>query len=276
VIAKCENGRYLRVLVAFLALAITFTCVSCATPSIIGKDRSKVPTAAKDTPPWLWDSRPQGSTIVFVAAGPRRGNREDEAQVALENASVQAGVYSGFWGASQELVVSNSGGANLDSRTRARYNGPAADAARETMDADAMWRDSAATWVRFTLYSPGVEIPVWVPSFRGENPDWINRPPEIPGFHVTVGLGVERSTLAETIRGADVSALADMVDKLHGATRTVTQSREVGSETFYESSGSTSSYDRGFGEVIGFLIIARWMDDEGNAWALAVCPESFN
>jgi hypothetical protein len=67
-----------------------------------------------------------------------------------------------------------------------------------------------------------------------------------------------------------------MIDLIHGSTRSITQSVEAGSETWHYSSGSHGTYDRGFGDVYGFLVIARWLDSDGNGWSLAVCPEDEN
>jgi hypothetical protein len=141
------------------------------------------------------------------------------------------------------------------------------------MDAQEIWRTGEATWVRFTLDYPGIgNIPLET-DFSGGMPGWIRRPPQIPGYVTSVGSGSRRSTLAGTIKGADVGALAAMIDNFHGENRAVNVSRETGGSYGSSSSGASASYDRSFGEVRGFLVIARWVDGAGTAWSLAVCPE---
>jgi len=267
----------MKSVLAAAALIAGFGLSSCTTGPVEHKAAPPpVPASLSDSPSWLWDSRPENGRLVFIAAGGRRGNRDDEALAALDDAALQAGVYANFWGASQDFVVSDGGGTDWNTRTRARYDGSAEDSAKVNMDADAIWRTEEATWVRFILDDPRVPVVNWRPVYRGGVPEWIRRTPEIPGYHVTVGIGGERSTLAKTIKGSEVSALAGMVDLLHGASRTVTASRETAGAIGNTDSAATASYDRGFGEVNGFLIIARWVDDTGNAWSLAVCPVDAN
>jgi hypothetical protein len=255
-------------LLFILSLLILSSCVSHPE-----KPSAQVPPAYPDSPAWLWHSGPEEGRLVFVGAGPRRGNRDEEAFSALEDAALQAGVYSGFWGASQDLVLSSSAGTDWNTRTRVRYDGPASDRAKQEMDAREIWRTGEATWIRFTLDLPGISVISLETDFSGGMPGWIRRPPQIPGYITSVGSGGRRSTLAGTIKGADVGALAAMVDNLHGANRAVNVSRETGGSYGSSSSGASASYDRGFGEVRGFLVIARWVDGKGTAWSLAVCPE---
>jgi hypothetical protein len=213
---------------AAAALIAGFGLSSCTTgPAEQEAAPPPVPVSLSDSPSWLWDSRPENGRLVFIAAGGRRGNRDNEALAALDDAALQAGVYANFWGASQDFVVSDGGGTDWNTRTRARYDGSAEDSAKVNMDADAIWRTEEATWVRFILDDPRVPVINWTPVYRGGVPEWIRRTPDIPGYHVTVGIGGERSTLALTIKGSEVSALAGMVDLLHGASRTVTASRET-------------------------------------------------
>jgi hypothetical protein len=220
---------------------------------------------------------PVDGNLVFIAAGARKGNRDEEAYSALENAAVQAGVFAGFWGASQDLVVSDVHGTDSNTRTHAYYNGPAADEALQKMDADKIWRNDEATWVRFIL-TPDQSIPQisWNPEYIGGEPSWIRQAPEIPGWRVSIGMGGGQSSLIKIFKASDASALAAMIDLIHGSNRSITQSVEAGSETWYYSSGSHATYDRGFGDVYGFLVIARWLDSDGNGWSLAVCPEDEN
>lgn len=261
-----------------MSILLFYSCTSTSQqPETEMPETVHVPPAAKDSPQWLWDSRPGNGELVFVAAGPRMGNRDDEIYSALENAAVQAGTFAGFWGASQDLVLSDVQGTSFNTRTHAYYNGPAADEALQKMDADKIWRNGEATWVRFIL-TDGPSIPPvnWTPDYIGGSPSWIHKIPEIPGWRVSVGMGGYQSSLLKTIKKADASALAAMLDLLHGANRSITQSVEAGSETWHYSNSNQSTYDRGFGDVYGFLVIARWLDEEGNGWSLAICPEKEN
>jgi len=269
------EGFRLKILLTAVFSLLFFSCV--ALPDSDESGFFHVPSGVEESPAWMWNNLPINGNLVFIAAGPRMGNREEEAYSALENAAVQAGVFSGFWGASQDLVDSNVHGTDTNTRTHAYYNGPAADEALRRMDADKIWRNDEATWVRFIL-SPDRLIPQidWVPEYIGNEPLWIRRMPEIPGWRVSVGMGGFHSSLIKTLKASDASALAAMIDLIHGSNRSITQSVEAGSETWYYSSGSHATYDRGFGDIYGFLVIARWLDDSGNSWSLAVCPEAEN
>ena len=267
-------GRFAGIGFAVLFTLILTACAGEAPGS--GAETSLVPKPPTDAPMWLWDSRPQDGDLVFTAAGARQVSREEESVSALEDAALQAGVFAGFWGASQDYVTSTTGGTGRRERTRAYYDGAAADRAFETMDAERVWRDEEATWVRFRL--SGIDFPKfdWVPVFRGDGPAWPYTVPDIPGWRTAVGIGGTRSTMAGTLRSADEAALAEMVEQIHGASRSVTVSREASTETWSESSGAAASYGSGFGAVRGFLIVARWIDAKGNGWALAVCPRAWN
>jgi len=268
-----RGGPAAIVLAAWAAVMLSASCLT-APPPDEAETRPPKPASLPESPAWMWNLAPEDGTLVFVGVGGRRGNRDEESYAALEDAALQAGVYAGFWGASQDLVVSDAGGTGQEGRTRARYNGPASDAALQAMDAEEIWRTDEATWVRFTLESRDFRAPEWRPRFRDGEPEWIRRTPDIPGYQVSVGLGGERSTLARSLRGADVSALADMIDRFHGANRTVNTTEKRGGATWSQGGGTSATYDRGFGEVEGFLVIARWVDAQGNAWSLAVSPVS--
>ena len=235
-----------------------------------------VPAAMQGSPAWLWDCRPSGSTITLVAAGKLRSNRNLEAYAALEKAAMYAGVFAGFWGANQDYVSSNVSGTGSDSLTRAHYNGPAADAALEQLEAVDLWRHSQATWAKFTLDVSSLPPLNWAPEMNPDGPKWMRVPPVIPGWHVTVGLGGPQSTLVNTIGRAEEDALAQIVSLIHGKSLSLTTSREAASATYSESSGTSTIYERGFGEIFGFLVIGRWVDDKGQGWALAVAPVDRN
>ncbi len=226
-------------------------------------------------PPWLWDSRFSGDSLFFVAAGPRRSNREEEKLLALENAALQAGVFSEFWGSSQDFMISNQQGANFAERTRAYYDGEAMDLAIENMRAREIWVTEEGTWVKFELEKPDIPRLNWQPDYVGGRPSWINRPPVIPGWVIAVGLGAEQSTLIRTIRRADEAALAAMILRIHGENSSLAIERTRSSATWSRTETSSAAYGKGFGSIRGFAVIARWHDKSG-VWSLAVCPEEWN
>ena len=229
--------------------------------------------AAPDAPKWFWDHRPSSGAVYFIGFGTRHKRREDEVYAALKEASVQAGVFESFWGASQDLVRSDFSGTDFNTRTKAHYNAQAADAALESLEVEDQWQNNQATWILFRLTTTKAKAIHWQPGYPDGEPDWIRRPPMIPGYHVTIGSGAKKSSLAKTLRGADVSALAAMIDAFHGQTKTGTITGQQSSKTWSKSSGQSETYDRGFGEVRGFLVISRWVDKKGNAWSLAISPK---
>ncbi len=235
-----------------------------------------IPPAAADSPSWIWDSRPTNDKLVFVSAGTMKVNRDEEIVSALEDAAMQAGVFAGFWGSSQDFVTSTTGGTEWNERTRAYYDGEAADRAFEELKVSETWRADDATWGRFYMDPQGLPDFTWTPKHRDGEPSWLKKVPEISGWRTAVGIGKIRSTLHKTLRAADEAALAEMISQIHGSSKTVTASRETSTESWSESTGATASYGSGFGSVRGFLIIARWLDEKGNGWTLAACPKKWN
>lgn len=260
--------------VILTALAL-FSCTS-APQGTTEKGSLFVPSSAANTPGWIWDSRPTADKLVFVAAGTMKVNRDEEIVSALGDAAMQAGVFNGFWGSSQDFVTSTTGGTEWNDRTRAYYDGEAEDRAFDELKLSETWQTDDATWGRFYLELQGLPSLTWTPQYQDGEPVWLKKVPDISGWKTAVGIGKSLSTLPKTLRAADEAALAEMIFQIHGSSRTVAISTETSTESWSESSGATASYGSGFGSVRGFLIIARWLDEGGNGWALAACPEKWN
>lgn len=277
VMLKLNLGRFIQ----FFRYGAVFTATvlaipSCATEAPAEQSPTVQPVNTVDgTPAWLWDSRSSGDSLVFIAAGPRRSNRDEEKLGALKNAALQAGVFSGFWGSSQDFVLSSRHGVNFAERTRAFYDGEAMDAAMKDLKAEEIWVSAEGTWVKFRLKKSGIPPLNWQPESLGGRPTWINKPPEISGWLVAVGLGGQQSTLAKTVRKADEAALAELILQIHGANSTLTLEQTQSSATWSQTGTASAFYGKGFGNVRGFLVIARWHDESG-AWSLAVCPREWN
>ncbi|MCG8451943.1 MAG: hypothetical protein MI717_02020 [Spirochaetales bacterium] len=265
----------LRFIIISILLGLLFGCATAPTASTPIPVQSQY-KPFRDAPDWLWTTIPEKDTLIFVTAGARRGNRDTEAYAALEAAALRAGVFAGFWGASQDFVSSSSQGTGADSRTRAHYDGAAEDDALANLEPTNLWRTDHATWVRFQLSLPEALSCSWTPDYKKGQPTWVYSPPEIPGWKVAVGLGAQQGNEARTLLRAEEDALAQMVQLLHGKTRTVGLSREATTATWRESQHSKTTYERGFGEVFGFLVLARWYDKKGQCWVLAACPEEKN
>ncbi len=261
-----------------IAAAVLITTVaSCITLEKSPEESNPIQHEVTEdgTPLWIWDSRFSDDSLFFVAAGSRRSNREEEKLLALENAALQAGVFSEFWGSSQDFMISNQQGANFTGRTRAYYDGEAMDLAMKNMKAREIWVTEEGTWVKFQLERPEIPHLNWQPDYVGGKPSWINKPPVIPGWIVTVGLGAEQSTLVRTFKRADEAALAAMILRIHGENSSMAIEKTQSSETWSRTEISSASYGKGFGSIRGFVVIARWHDKSG-VWSLAVCPEEWN
>lgn len=264
------------------ALLILLIFSSCAgdpstTGSSVVDDAIPPSPFAPEAPSWLWEIRPSGESPEFVAAGPRLYRRDDEADAALRDASVQAGVMSGFWGSGQSYRLTDAAATRRAVLTSARYDGPAADAALENLAPMETWRSEEATWIRYRWEGSRIPEISWTPAppISGR-PAWTLKTPDIPGWYVAVGQSTRRSTMAKTLRGADESALAEMLAFLYARVKAVTETGQSGGSG--GSSGGTinESYLVGSGPVEGFFILSRWVDGEGSGYALAICPRDIN
>jgi hypothetical protein len=184
---------------------------------------------------------------------------------------------SGFWGSGQSYRLTDAAATRRAVLTSARYDGPAADAALENLVPLKTWRNEEATWIRYRWDGPRIPDITWTPapSISGR-PAWTLKTPVIPGWHVAVGQSSRRGTMAKTLRGADESALAEMLALLYARVKAVTETGQSGGSG--GSSGGTinESYLVGSGPVEGFFILSRWVDGEGSGYALAICPRDIN
>lgn len=263
--------------IIFCSIIMLFT--SCVTEIHVEKENTETPIEVSSTvnniPSWLWDSIPSQDSVIFIASSPKLSSKKKEMLMALKNASVQAGVFSGFWGTSQDFILSNQFAANFSARTRAYYDGAAADESIDKFKAKNKWHSDEGLWVRFFLKESRLPLLNWqIEYFQGE-PTWLHSPPEISGWIVAVGFGGKQSTLAKAILQADTNALADLIQQIHGQNDTVSMTRTQSTQGSSQTDISSLSYAKGFGSVHGFIVIARWYNSSG-AWSLAVAPQSWN
>ena len=271
-----------RPLLSVFSVILIFFLVSCITLFPQSDNfQNEEPVAyfpkvtGPDVPQWIWDSLPQGKTLVFIASSYRHSDEEYEEFLMLNNAALQVGVFEEFWGASQDMLDEKVNRSILMGRTRAHYDGEAEDAAMKTLELVETGRNNQEAWGKFQLERPGFPSFNWRPVYKNGAPTWITSPPDIPGWIVGVANGRPQSTMGLSIRKADEVALDEIIRQVHGRQKSEAVFRQEGSENWSQSSGKIVSAGQGFGVIRGFLVVARWFDGS-DVWSMAVCPDGWN
>ena len=239
-------------------------------------------------PDWLWYNPPEAGAVIVVASGALQSNRDSELTSARQDAARQVGIFAGFVGSSQYYVTLRNRGTAQSDQDKAYYSGKAEDIALEQLELLDSWQSETATWARFRLplSTLGTEAPpfpvfAWEPTYvdtrdgangMGNSPTWINTPPVIPGWHVSVAQGARQSSLSRTLRRAEETALFGMLQLLHGRSNTRAIFRDQSTRNSSSSGAAIDTYEQASGEVRGFMVISRWLDSDGTGWALAVSP----
>ena len=264
--------------IILLLFAFLFIISGCATTP--GEPEKKVLTQNADFSESeyakFWNTWPDGNTPVFLGTAKRSSNREEERNKALISAAIRAVIYDSIEGLSQAYTKQSSMGSARVEDFHLDYTGLSAETLVSLVNNFEVIRelqDNKGTYI-LVRHKDGAELKL--PSKLSVNLDpekWINTPPKISGYKVSVGAVRQSRHPSDSIQAADELALEEMIKSI---------SMEIVSKT-----GSVMS-DAGSGEVQtilevaeasikGFYIIARYVSPDGKQYySLGICPEDKN
>lgn len=220
---------------------------------------------------FMWDTAPDNGKLMFSSFVPRRANREEELDFAVNEGARQASVLYRARVDARFAVKSNNRDLGFLEDIQITYDKDLAVDLKSKIKVRNHFVDNEGTYILAEL--EGVEFKgsfTGMPLETGE-PDWLYNIPEIPGYLVSIG-SVERSRYKiDSIRRADEQALANLAKQVSVVVKAKRSDRnsEVSGSAFSETNYEvTSAFIR------GFYVLGRWSTDNGNTYhTLAVCPE---
>jgi hypothetical protein len=240
-------------------------------PDVSGLDTA-VTTGAlagfpRSLPSWPVNGRP-----VFAGYTNRLRDREQESETALRNAAEQASRYVSLTAVYQYVARTDGRQTGSVDAVEAEWDEARVDSFLATLEVIRSEQLHEGTIVYAALDEPlRSSIPqIESISGAGAEPDWINRPPEIPGYIVGVGAAQSRRTMAESLAAADERALVDILLQTSATIRLLDQSRtrERSTQTM------TTVSQQATAALSGFLVLSRHVSPDGRTfYALAVAQE---
>lgn len=207
------------------------------------------------------DLTPRGQQPVFLGISPRLRDREEEKQRAILHAAEQASRYTRM--AAQYQIVTQRGGravGYVDDIT-ANWDAPLADRLAEAVTVLEERQDERATYVLATVDGIPPVPPVSVNTSTGDvEPEWVNRPPQIPGFLVTVGVTQRSRSVRDSIDTADQDALKDILMQAGTTVRMIEERQDVERMGTLES--AVSAHEAA-AILRQFLVLARYIPPDG-------------
>lgn len=216
---------------------------------------------------WPVDNRP-----VFVGYSNRLRDREQEDETALRNAAEQASRYASMTAVYQYVAQTDGRQTGSVDAVETEWDEARVDSLLSTLEVIRSQQLHEGTIVYAALNEPlrfSIRAAESV-SGAGVDPDWINRPPEIPGYIVGVGAAQSRRTMAESLAAADERALVDILLQTSATIRLLDESltRERSTQTM------TTVSQQATAALNGFLVLSRHVSSDGRTfYALAVAQE---
>jgi hypothetical protein len=253
------------ILISCLTIVTSFT--ACVSAPNSGGVNPQLPVGV------VLSTTPINNQPTFLGVSPRLKNREDEHAVLVQSAAIQAARY-----------IRLSGEATLYSRRTARGTGyihsisidddyALAAELESSLEPAGIHAFENGSFGRFVLTGfPSIAIGYSVPS-GVRAPRWRTAVPGIDGHFVGVGFAARKRLLVDTIENADREALYAILAEI--AVEVQSERFEVVSSGSVSQSGGTN-LERAKGEITGFYILDRWIDENGSVYSLAVCPRIEN
>ncbi|TVR70274.1 MAG: hypothetical protein EA427_06250 [Spirochaetaceae bacterium] len=259
-----------RTIWGLLALGV----LSCAS----SPDRSPAPTPPEEPvqPPTLdvvmRDLTPRAGRPLFLGVSPRLHNREDEVNLALLHAAEQASRYTRMF-ARYRFVTQRGGGAvgYLDD-IQADWDAAFADELVQRVEALETFRDEQGTYVVATVDGIPPAPVVEIDTLHGPGePEWVSRPPVIPGFIVTVGATRRSRRIRDSLDTADQDALKEILLQAQSTVRMIEDRRDIDRVGTLET---TTAAQEAEAVLRQFLVLARYAPpDGGYYYSLVVARE---
>jgi len=248
--------------------------LGCATapspsPSSPSSTSSPAPTTAppqrivvtgESVDQFLRNLRPRENQPVFLGVATRLRNRDEEEVMAILHAAEQASRYVRM--AARYQVVSQTSGRSLGVQDgiTAEWDANLADRLVESVTVLQILQDNEGTYILATVDGipplPAISVD---PSSEAE-PEWVTRPPRIPGFIVTTGVSLKSRRFRDSIDSADQEALKEILSQTSSSVRMLEDRREVDRQG---TSMSTTVAQEAAATLRQFLVIARHASADG-------------
>ena len=250
----------------FLLLILSLF-VSCATTPSNSEQIREVPLAR------LLASEPRAETPRFFGVSPRLADREEELQVALRNAAIQAARFVHLRGEAVFYTEQQSSRSGYIHSVTIDDDMELAVALSDSLLPEGVWRDDDGSYVLFALGSHQIDRIEFSPRNASGAPVWLEIVPEIPGYYVGVGSAQRSRLVTDSIEKSDKQALSALLSQLEVKIISGQGDRAVEGRG---TSSSTTNLSIARGELRGFYILDRWIAADGSFFSLAICPTNQN
>lgn len=208
---------------------------------------------------------------VFIGIAQRRRDRADEEAAALLHVADQVARYLQISGRYQIDFDSSGRTTFVKENILTDWKPEDGQSLMDSFEVEDIYQDNDNTYAIVRV--PGLQQPPVVPGIQTgrDKPTWIDNPPSLPGYNVSVGITQRRRLVKDSIDFADEDALKGIIMTMLSQVDAEFWSRSV--EQQGESTGSTNSTITGTGEMTGFYILSRWISpDMSYYYSLAVAP----
>jgi len=214
----------------------------------------------------LYNTLPQGNTLFFLGYSNRKMDRREEEALCLYRAALQAVQFIAVQG-SFVLEKEEGRGINYGESVSIQFDdNPVPEIARMLKPVSHFRNDRGSMVVyafeNFQYPQFYLEVPV-----NKKPPEWINSPPDVPGFITGVGVAERRSRLSDSLEAADRAALGALIERIS----LEIQTNQIVYSSKYGVISSRRTSSRAEAEIRGFYICSRYIDKR-YFYSLAVCP----
>ncbi len=214
---------------------------------------------------------PQNGRPLFMAAVPRRADREEEYEYALWEVARQAAMYRGVKVSAQFLTAQTSAEFGHDERIEIDLSGSVIEEMRTHVVPISHYRDAKMTLVQASVDAFSVpDYPV-SKEVRRDLPVWVLNPPKIEGIYTTVGSAERRYYLGDSLRAADKKAMANLARQRRLKIDNLSDQLKSNAGAAYREFNLEITEAK----LDGFYVLARWFSPEENLYySLAVCSKA--
>lgn len=248
---------------AIVLTALLFGCATSAVrespPAAITPSQSPESEHSLDT--IMRDLAPRSGKPLFLGISPRLHNRNDEEARAVLHAAEQASRYTRM-SAEYRLVTQRGGGSiGYLEDIRADWDADFADRLVDSAEITQTVQDENGTYVLATFdgIPPAPAVNIERSVGEGE-PEWVARPPDIPGFLVTVGVTRRSRRLRDSIDTADEEALKEILLQARSTIRMMEDRRDVERVGTLET---TTAAQEAAAVLRQYLVLARYAPPDG-------------
>ena len=259
----------MKVLFYLKAVLVLLLLVSCQT---VNKEEPVSPDPSgeqmEEISALMFDLTPSGGKLFFFTIVTREQYREKEIESCRMEAARQYSRYKQINGATYSKTSENSRGTVVTEASGIAFNEDLAQRLAESLKLVKEIQTNEGTAGLFSVSVDRIFSLSYRPSGLLDEPDWINQPPDIPGYQTAVGFTGKKRFLERTLQQADKNALATLLEQRKGHFN-VSQNDW---QSNYGSATQSKVVEKAAGSIQQAYILSRWIDSKGNFYSLAVCP----